>query len=277
MVSPLLLVLVLMSTTLAMFAQAQKVRTPAPKYLDTPLDLAWDRLPPHFLGHDIIGLYSAAKRLQGAEKAEYETSDQFKKRIEGAEFEFFMGSASENLLAFITPAISKYDADTGILRMGVKLADPGGAQTMPAIVVWRVEESRNFVATNVYGARVPAHKAHVDSYQVAVDNAGAFPVEVIGTGDDGGSKDLIVASVRTSVDEARRIKATLSGLAICAMKKGKPLTSEDSILQAATFDHPEEYSEDMHFLNTSLVAIWFFDESGRVFARVKPQLFIHTP
>ena len=55
------------------------------------------------------------------------------------------------------------------------------------------------------------------------------------------------------------------------MKRGKPLTSEDSILREATFDNPEEYSEDMHFLNTSLVAVWFFDQSGKVYARVKPR------
>jgi hypothetical protein len=133
-----------------------------------------------------------------------------------------------------------------------------------------MEESRNFVATNVYGARVNAHKAHVDSYQISVDNPSAWPVGVIGVNADA-TKDLIVASVQTSSDETRRIKTTLSALAICAMKRGRPLTSEDSILREATFDNPEEYSEDIHFLNTSLVAVWFFDQSGKVYARVRPK------
>lgn len=272
MVSILLFVFVFMSTSLPMFAQPRKGRAPARSYLEVPFDLASDRLPPHFLGHDIIGLYNAAKRLQGVEKAEYETTDQFKKRIEAAESKFFMGSAFENILAFVAPAVSKYDADLGVLRMGVKCSDPSGVQKAigSSIVIWRVEEARNFVATNVYGARVNAHKAHVDSYQVAVDNPGAWPVEVIGANADA-TKDLIVASVHTSPDDARRIKTTLSALAICAMKRGKPLTSEDSILREATFDNPEEYSEDMHFLNTSLVAVWFFDQSGKVYARVKPR------
>jgi hypothetical protein len=52
------------------------------------------------------------------------------------------------------------------------------------------------------------------------------------------------------------------------MRRGKQLIFEDSILREATFDHPEEYSENMHFLNTSLRAVWFFDQSGKVYARV---------
>ncbi len=55
------------------------------------------------------------------------------------------------------------------------------------------------------------------------------------------------------------------------MKRGIPLTLEDSIFREATFDNPEEYSENMHFLSASLVAVWFFDQSGKVYARVIPK------
>jgi hypothetical protein len=270
MVRTLLFALVFLSTTVLIFPQGRKTRTPSPSYLEVPFDPASERLPVRFLGHDVIALYDAAKRLQGAEKAEYETVDQFKKRIEAAESKFFMGSPSENTLAFVAPAVSKYDADSGVLRMGVKCSDPGGTQktVSASIVIWHVDEARDFVATNVYGARVPAHKAHIEGYQITVDNPGAWPLETIGESNTSAAKDLIVTSVQASPDEARRTKATLSALVICTMRRGKQLIFEDSILREATFDHPEEYSENMHFLNTSLRAVWFFDQSGKVYARV---------
>ena len=42
-------------------------------------------------------------------------------------------------------------------------------------------------------------------------------------------------------------------------------------MKKATFDNPHEYWEQMRFLNTKLLAIWFFDSSsGNLYAKVDP-------
>jgi len=107
----------------------------------------------------------------------------------------------------------------------VKCSDPVNAKDSVSFNCYlaNVDERETSSRPNVYGARVPAHKAHIESYQITVDNPGAWPLETIGESNTSAAKDLIVTSVQASPDEARRTKATLSALVICTMRRGKQL------------------------------------------------------
>jgi hypothetical protein len=217
------------------------------------------------MGNDIAQLYRAYEALGAANKAEFETTDQFNRRIEAAEAKAFMGSVTETTtLAFVVPMVSEYDADATALYVGVKCADPHGdlKKVSHSIVVgWR-QGKRSYIGSNAFGASIRVDRTDVEKFDIDVRNWMDFPID---------DKDLIGSSIKSTPDEARRIKHTLSALAVCSIKRGEVLTLHDFILEKATFNDPHEYSEDIYFLNTKLVAIWFFDSSaGKIYTKVGP-------
>src|SRR6516165_8881646 len=70
---------------LPMFAQTKKTVFTLPAYSQTPFDPTSLRVPPHFMGHDVARLYHEFAALDNAVKAEFETKDQFNKRLDLAE------------------------------------------------------------------------------------------------------------------------------------------------------------------------------------------------
>src|SRR5258708_18575543 len=78
-------------------AQTKKAASPIPAYSQIPFNPNTLRVPPHFMGHDIIRLYKAFAALHDAEKSEYETTDQFDKRIQLSEPNLFMLSTADSL------------------------------------------------------------------------------------------------------------------------------------------------------------------------------------
>src|SRR5258708_6038063 len=105
---------------LPMFAQTKKAVPTIPAYSQTQFDPKSLRLPPHFIGHDIVRLYRSFAALNDAKKSEYETTDQFNKRIELTEAKLFMGSTTDTVtMSFVVPVNAEYDADTGYLFLRV--------------------------------------------------------------------------------------------------------------------------------------------------------------
>ncbi|HXB70973.1 MAG TPA: hypothetical protein VNY05_22250 [Candidatus Acidoferrales bacterium] len=256
---------VILMCCLPMFAQTRKAVAPiVPAYSQIPFDPTSVRLPLHFLGNDIVRLYEAYKALRAAQKTEYETTDQFTKRIELAEAKLPGNGTTPSVLAFVVPVVSEYDADAQLLNVGVECSNPHGVQkhVLGSIGVKRHRSDRTYVGSNAFGAKVNVDETHIVSFHIGVDNPDDYVIE--------GAKNLIVSSLKNTPDEARRIKSTLSALALCSIDRGEE-SSDDFILNEATFDNPHEYWEEMGFLNTKLLAIWFFDSSsGKIYAKVEP-------
>jgi hypothetical protein len=252
--------------TLPMVAQTHKAVAPVvPTYSQVSFDPTSVRLPPHFMGNDIVRLYEAYKALRAAQKTEFETTDQFRKRIELAEARLLGNGMKPITLAFVVPVVSEYDADAQVLNAGVECSNPHGVQehVLGSIAVRKHKSHRTYVASNAFGAKITVDETHTVSFHIGVDNPDDFVI------DD--AKNLLVASLKSTPEEARRIKGTLSALALCSIERGEE-TSDDFILEKATFDNPHEYWEEMQFLNTNLVAIWFFDSSsGRIYVKVGPR------
>jgi hypothetical protein len=248
-----------------MFAQTKKAVSPSPAFSQIQFDPTTLRVPPHFMGHDIVRLYKAFNLLHTAEKPEYETSDQFSKRNELAETRLFLGSKTDSAtLSFIVPVIAEYDADARTLVVKVTCSDPNPNGYQDHVISIRVKQyktERSYTASNAFGAKIPVHETDIDSYHLVLDE---FQFQ---TGPNG----AIRSSIKCAPTEARRIKSTLSALAVCKIKRGEPLTDHDAILEKATFDNPHELFDQMWFLRTTLLAIWFFDSSsGKVYTKVEP-------
>ena len=251
---------------LPMFAQTRKATTPVlPGHLHTPFDPTSVRLTAHFMGHDVVSLYKDYEAIRTAEKTEFETTDQFNKRIQLARTKVVMGSVAEaTILAFVVPVESEYDADARSLTVGVQCSNPHGEQkkVSDSIGVSRRTTHREYVASNAFGVKVNVQETDVESFHIAVDNPDDFPIAT--------AKYLILSSIESAPDPARKIKSTVSALAVCSIQSGEEATSDDFILSKATFDDPHEYFEQMHFLKTKLLAVWFFDStSGKIYAKVE--------
>jgi hypothetical protein len=238
-------------------AQTKKAMpSPVPAYSQTQFDPTALRLPPHFMGNDIIRLYKAFAVLRTAEKGEFETTDQFNKRIELAESKLFMGSKTETAtLSFVVPVTSEYDADNEMLVVQIH----GGPDRDNAGSI-RVKESksvRSYVASNAFGAKIAVHATYIDSYLLLIKNTNQFL-----------NADFS-SSIKMLPNEARTIKGTLSALAVCSITKGDTLIDKDASLKEPTFNDPHELFEQFWFVKTNLLALWLFDSaSGKVHARV---------
>jgi hypothetical protein len=244
---------------LPMSAQTKKAVSPAPAYSQIQFDPTSLRVPPHFMGHDIVRLYKAIAALHAAEKAEYETTDQFNKRIELAEAKLFMGSKTDTAtLSFVVPVMAEYDADRGLLILRVQ--EGPDRDHCKSIRVRYAKSERSYIGTNAYGATIPVHETDANSYFILINNPKQFPTD---------SHAVVEHYIECSPDEARRIKGTLSALAVCSLTKGEVLTDKDALWNKPTFDYPHELFEQQWFLKTNLLEMWFFDtSSGKVHAKV---------
>ncbi|MGA3016489.1 MAG: hypothetical protein ABSF62_05165 [Bryobacteraceae bacterium] len=247
-------------TRKAVEAQAKKDAADLKLFTDS-IKLSAPRLPPHFMGNDIVQLFKAHEMIRTAQKSEYETSAQFKTRIGISETNFF----NKTTLSLVVAVVSEYDADERVLKVGVECSDPHGIsrRVSNSISVKSSRAGRVYEASNAFGAKANIQETDVESFHVGVNNASDFPIT---------TAKYLMSSIKSGPDEARQIKIGLSGLVICAIARGDDITTDDSILSKATFDNPHEYFEQMHFLNARVLAIWFFDSStGKVYAKVEPE------
>lgn len=247
-------------TVLPCVAQGQRKGTSVvpvvSRYSQTPFDLTFSRLPVHFMGHDIVRLYNAAKALQDAKQTEYEATDEFTKRLTSVEDKLFMGTGRMATLAFVVLASSEYNADAQALDVAVKCSDPSGAlqKVSQSITVRSSRRERTYVGSNAFGAVANVHSTRVETFGLNVSSCPPAESSI-------GNIDP---------DEARRIKATLSGLVICSMKRGELLTTDDARFIEATFDRPNEYFEKMYFLRVHPLVVWFFDSStGEIYTKAE--------
>ena len=275
-----------------LLAQTRKAVAPvSPTYSQLPFDPHCVRLPTPFMGNNIVRLCKDYEALSKTDKGEFETNADFNKRIELAETKFYMGNETITL-AFVVPMVSEYDADAQVFNVGVECsgrsqvkhvslsdrADGKGAQAIP---VTEHATSKTYVASNAFGANVPVESTEVESFYIGVrnreftDNFGGTPIasrleskfccDVL-------AREIIVSSIAGTPNEARRIKSTLAALAICSIQRGDTIISDDFVFYKPTFDDPKEGSEQMHFLNAELLAVWFFDSSsGKIYAKVGPK------
>ncbi len=238
-----------------------KMDAAALKAFTDSIKLTFPHLPPHFAGNDIVQIFRAHEALRTAEKSEYETSVQFKKRIDAAESLFF----SRTAFAFVVPVVSEYDADEQVLNVGVECSpqyEASRAHVLRSIRVKRQVSTKDYTASNAFGAKLNVHETDVESFDIGVNNGGDFAID---------AKSLILSPIRVTPGEARQIKLTLSAVVVCNINRDDDqITVKDAILRRATFDDPQEYFEQLHFLNARVQAIWFFDSvSGKVYSKVQ--------
>ncbi len=276
---------------LAASAQSgQKAPTEGPQvaYSQVPFAISATQLPPHFAGHDIVMLYNAFDKLSQIKRDEYETTETFNQRTAALRLKPVVGSiTTQAVLAFAVPVSttappwyadgfsSRYDADKRLVDFEVqcsKYRPSYGAIPSPklrrsigySVAINTDTTSHDGIGSTAFGATVATTHIHEEQYEVVWDNAREYKNKAA----VGETVYKMNSSVQADPEAARRIRETLSALVVCSLKDDVP-TFYDTEGYSATLDHPTSRLTWRHFLNTTLLAVWFFDSaSGKVYARI---------
>jgi hypothetical protein len=264
-------------------------------YSQVPFDLSATQLPPHFTGHDIVALYNAFQKVSSLKRDDYETTGQFEQRAGALRLKPLVGDIGpKSTLAIVIPvsatvpppydegAFSSYDADKRLLTFGLQcstyhlssLAAPSPKLRKSAGYSIAVKDDSTITdgikGTNVFGATVETSHIHVEKYEILWDNGEEFRARQ--------SRGVALqpyrirpAVIQAEPEVARRIRDSLRALIVCSAKDELP-TFLETTGYSATFDHPTSSLSYKHFLNVTLLAVWFFDaNSGNVYGRVQPK------
>jgi hypothetical protein len=234
-------------------------------------ELAFDpniqRLPPGFAGNDIKAVWKKLNEIHSSDsRGEFETTEEFRKRLDHESNLPLIGSlTAKSTLAFVvSPFITKYDADAGILRMSTLVFSVIGgrfAKRAYEITVDSIEGPRvKAVGENAFGAKRPIEIETSTSYMLAFWNSELryFKKDELGN---------IAGLTRLGRDEALNIKDKVRGLVIC--KLAAPFASEWGGTVQATIDDPTEKHLTDRYVHISVLGFWFFDSaSGRILDKV---------
>ena len=149
-----------------------------------PFDISQNTLSPNFVGHDIIEIYNALKKVKKpVSKDEFETTAAYRQRVEQERSKPFLGTLAINsLFAFESESLeATYDADNQVMDISLKLDVLWTAtsldNTRKSIHIDTDLVSTFSPAPKSAGMNATVKKTHGVSYRIPVVNLGAFNVE----------------------------------------------------------------------------------------------------
>lgn len=249
-------------------------------------DIQVDKLPPGFMGHNIKAIFDdLVAKKEKAVKGEFETTAEFEARLQHQAQMPILGKLDRNgYFAFVIENSSGetfYDADSQVMTIAIALR--GGDESIyeksdkKALVSQSESKREQYEGSNAYGAKAIVTRHLGTDYDIAFSNYSGFGVSrYIDSGtrsrghtEDYFAKDVFMVRIPMDVALAKEVKAKMRILAI--VKLLEPYTYEGSFYDKPTISRPDEYFIQYHFLNTTLLELWIFDEStGRIFSKQKP-------
>lgn len=237
---------------------ASATTSPQPKYASGVFDVAAP-LPPNYAGNSIEAVYG--KLVMVAPKGEFETTADYEKRRQ---------SAAAGPYAFtLERTFPEYNADTQTMTVHLfpQPAWVGVGGDSSVLSYWSKiipVGSRQYVATNAFGATVNVQSTSEDIYAL-LPNVGPLsaPYDI---------------TFKMSPEEAQKIKPNLATLMIVAPEKDQPapigVTSpwhgQNGFHSVeATFDSPQERITGYFLLRVQPLDVWVYDRAtGKVLAKM---------
>jgi TonB family protein len=228
-------------------------------------DISEEKLPPNYLGHAFPAIFAAVARRQVVRKGEYETTEDFNKRLARVKNLPLAGSLhSDSVLAFVVgPVRQDYDADQKTLQLSLmfKLQDGGRFLTTS----WSHSEKSigSYVGRNAFNRAVKVKAYRYDDYLLSIDRGAALKMVSYN-----GANDTINTSIAIAPLDAQKIRSRIRALLICTL--GADGVSSDKSHDPATIDEPYDEYSFSYTMNIIPVAVWFFDSStGLVLAKTQ--------
>jgi hypothetical protein len=156
-------------------------------YSGTPFNPAVARLPANYQGNNADTLYQLIeKREKSRTKGEFETTEQYRARIERQDRQPLAGSLQvTSLLAFKLADVKfHYDADRQVMQLYVPAAFAVDEldqidNSKLALKLHESVSSRSYAASNAFGATAVVKERDVKSTEIGVVNAGDFDFRTI--------------------------------------------------------------------------------------------------
>lgn len=247
----------------------------------TPFDMQTEKLPPNFKGTDIVKLYTIFAKKAPLEKAEFETTADYEKKIKAA--------VTDDVYAFkLKPeiggiyglTIQPYDADTQKLQINLETISLSTIQGYRASMIIKdiARGSRSYIGSNAFGAKVLVTSYRATQYGIVLVNQKDFGPSHYDDNQDKIKTEYtrLMESVRTinleikmPPEKAKTLKNNVGVLIVCkpALYKSNAkmelhgvnnLIFEDTYDTRATINNPTSLSYDRKFINVEVLAIWVY-------------------
>jgi hypothetical protein len=244
-------------------ATLKRLKYQAKKYTNIQVDTSLNRLPPKYFGNDPRALFTAIeKRKDKAEKSEFETIEQFQKRITNENSMPIIGKLSTDSLWSLQANEAKfeYSADSAEMNIYINFGFDG---ILKAISLSSVEINHgSYAASNSYGASTVVKSSDYESYAAAPCNYSEFPFK------DTIGQHYIGVKIALDQNEAKNAKNDMKVLLIA--KLADPLISEVERYHEATFSSPNTSIFSDRYIHINLNEIWIYNQkTGQIYSKIK--------
>jgi hypothetical protein len=241
-------------------ATLKKLRDEAKKYTSAQIDTNLEKLPPKYFGNDPKAIFTALEERKGkAEKSEFETTEQFQKRLEKENSMPIIGKIkSDDLLSLqVNDAVFKYSADTSEMNIYLNLDYGERAITLSYIDI----NIRSYLASNSFGASTIVKNSDHEKYAAVPINYTEFPYrDTIG-------QHYIGVKIALNPNEAKKAKNDMRVLLIA--KLTDPLISENQRYHGATFSSPYNGVFSDRYIHINLSEIWIYNQkTGQIYSKI---------
>lgn len=244
-------------------------------YIKSPFDSSINKLPSRFYGNDLKRIYQKITMLQkAADKGEFETIEQHKRRMEGNASNpniLYANVLAESLLAFRSEQAvsSEYDVDNAIAKIQVSLnklkgyRDPSKEELLNIPIIYQRKDTK-YPAQNSFGSRVTVYKTTGQDWGLFVSRTQFLTAEY-------GNFSF---SVPMEINTAKRLKRKIRDDSVACLVIGNlaspPSVIKDRLWKQATFDNTDAYDIALNLVGFSVTELWIYDVSdGEIFAKLQ--------
>lgn len=255
-------------------APCQAVDNPQPvvvtalNFTDAPFDPRITVLPTDFRGTDPVKLYINLYEKFGRPKDEFESSADYKTRLESEKQLPVVGTIKvDDTLAFLiysASVTSTYDADHQILHVQLD-TDPG---SLAFLLQTGRDNISTYEASNAFGAKTTVAKEDDTIVALDVQNSKDFKFNKVEKPD---ATAAIGIDLPLNSSKAEAAKPRLSVLVVCKMAAGKTgYITSSTWRDAPTISNPVDITYKRYSILVKATELWIYDgKTGEVYARVK--------
>jgi hypothetical protein len=230
------------------------------------IDITADRLPKNYYGNNADAVYSSLVKEEKKEvKGEFETTEQFLKRVENKKPAPFYGSIQKNgLYAFKEENTSiKYDADLSLFQIGISFyyiktgyQSEGNANFNAKSINSTNEKTyHKYNASNSYGASTMVTEVITRRTNIAFSNYAEFFKNDI--------------CIKATLEEAKSTKEHIKVLFIGELES--PFFSSTFDHDKPTMDSPTEITTTNNYIYLKLIEVWIYNQkTGLILKKIKP-------
>ncbi len=219
-------------------------------YYKGNFDTTVENLPRNFNGHDIEKINSFFKQ-NASKKGEYETTEEYKKRIAQLNLEnIYAFKIEDSWLIHVDP----YYADSQILRIEINTTPVNASDDFydkrdSFIIKEKRQSERSYLGRNAFGVSAMVKEVYILRYGLALINGKNFGIYRF--------------DIKTPIDKAKNLKEKLAFIIVCKVNPPHeidPIAFDGSDYIKATLNNPIELIYKIYYLNIEALEIWAYNE-----------------